>query len=272
MEEYESCLRASLDAGFEVISLETWMEDPDSFTAKTLLLRHDVDSDPHSAWLMSEVERNVGVNSTFYFRWCTFDVETIRFIRQNGSHVGFHHETLTHYALKNGLRTPESITPEAIVECRAQLSAEIRTFKEISGGCRSAAAHGDKRAVQIGCNNAALLRGEDCTEYGLDYCADSPHFRQRISCWVADGNMVDSFWMGDKSLPDALVEGSPPILFNTHPHHWRNGAVVVSKRFTENLLFLLKHPLAWERGKPEAFARRLFLREPVDGSLLRPRE
>ena len=258
-DQYERYLRAIGESGYTPISLEDWFQGHEEFPDRVVLLRHDVDTDPSSAMRMSEIEHSLGLRSTFYFRWCTFDLPTIRRIRENGSHVGFHYETLTHFAIRHNLRRPEQVTPKVISECRSQLAAEIDAFDRLTGECRSVAAHGDKRAKLIDHDNSVLLRDQDHRDYGAEFSADDRNLRAQISCWVSDGDMVNTFWMGDKPLLAALTEAHPLILFNTHPHHWRSGRVVVMKRVHENARFLLRHPLSWERGKPEAFARQRYL-------------
>lgn len=61
-----------------------------------VILRHDVDRSPKNALKMAEVEKELGVRSTYYFRYpYTFKPKIIRQISEIGHEVGYHYETLS---------------------------------------------------------------------------------------------------------------------------------------------------------------------------------
>ena len=252
--EYEAYLRQALDAGYQVVPLETWLAGPDGFSGKILVLRHDVDAYPQAAWPMSLIERRLGLTSTFYFRWCSLRPGLIRRIRENGSQVGFHYETLTRYAIEHHFHTPEMITPEVMAACRATLKEEIACFKGIVGGCASVAAHGDQRAHAVGRTNDDLLQGQSWADFGISYTADDPDALRKIDCWVSDGEGAPTYWSSGVSFPEALAAGHRLVLFNTHPHHWGLGAAVVAERLVAYLPQMTWSLNTLERGRPEALA------------------
>jgi len=66
---------------------------PDSFC----LLRHDVDRLPSRALQMARIERELGIQATYYFRtkWIAFDASIITTVHELGHEVGYHYECLS---------------------------------------------------------------------------------------------------------------------------------------------------------------------------------
>jgi len=61
-----------------------------------VILRHDVDRSPKNALKMAELENEMGVKSTYYFRYpYTFKPDIIKRIHELGHEVGYHYETLS---------------------------------------------------------------------------------------------------------------------------------------------------------------------------------
>ena len=59
-----------------------------------LILRHDVDLLPHNALAMAQLEHDLGICGTYYFRIVpeSFDVGVIEKIAEMGHEVGYHYE------------------------------------------------------------------------------------------------------------------------------------------------------------------------------------
>lgn len=252
--EYASYISMALDAGYDAVSFESWAMSPDEVSGPTLVLRHDLDADAASAIALSDIERDLGVVSTFYLRWSTFDPVVVGRLRANGSQVGFHYETLTRYAIERGLNSPDAITPAVLSECRSILQDEVATFQEKAGACLSITAHGDERRHLIGHDNSVLLRGEEPAAFGVELNGDSGALKRRIDCSVSDGEGYPTFWCAGIAFPDALSTRSRLIVFNSHPHHWLRGTRAVRSRALDQVRFVARHPLTWELGKPEALA------------------
>jgi tetratricopeptide (TPR) repeat protein len=61
-----------------------------------VILRHDVDRSPKNALKMAELENELKVRSTYYFRYpYTFRPKIIKRINELGHEVGYHYETLS---------------------------------------------------------------------------------------------------------------------------------------------------------------------------------
>src|SRR5580698_2399836 len=99
--EYRKFLTTAINQGYELVSLESWLADPQKVAgADVIVLRHDVDQYPASALRMAAIEQELGLRSTWYFRWRTAHPEVVCAIRDAGHDVGLHYETLTRELLR----------------------------------------------------------------------------------------------------------------------------------------------------------------------------
>ena len=66
----------------------------DSIMDKNIILRHDVDLLPHNALDMAQLERDLGIRGTYYFRIVpeSFDARIIEKVAELGHEVGYHYE------------------------------------------------------------------------------------------------------------------------------------------------------------------------------------
>jgi len=260
---YAACLRAALDAGYRVVSLESWLGEQCESRERTVVLRHDVDADAAGARRMSDIERDLGLCSTFYFRWSTLDLRVVESVRRNGSHIGFHYETLTRYALEQHLSSPAAITEDVLEASRRILKEEIARFRDLVGECRSVAAHGDLRARLIGRTNDCLLAGERYSDYGILYSADDPSVLNHVDGWVADDDGSDGYRRAGVRFQQALEGRHAVLLFNSHPNHWGAGLPLLAKRLLTNVDFVLRRPAIRQWGRAEQYAwQRFCLRLP----------
>ena len=92
---------------------------------------------------MAAIEEELGVRSSWYFRWRTAHPAVVSRARKYGFDVGLHYETLTRNALEHRSSGP---VDEALLESsRRELRAEIATFARLFGPLRSVVPHGDSR-------------------------------------------------------------------------------------------------------------------------------
>ncbi len=65
-------------------------------TSDFVILRHDIDRKPLNALKMAELENELGIQSTYYFRYpYTFKPEIIKKIHDLGHEIGYHYEVLS---------------------------------------------------------------------------------------------------------------------------------------------------------------------------------
>jgi hypothetical protein len=91
-DEYSTLLRIAVEQGYALLSLEAWLADPQLAAHEPrLVLRHDVDQHPSSALRMAAIEAELGVRSTWYFRWRTARPKVVEAIRSQGHAIGLHY-------------------------------------------------------------------------------------------------------------------------------------------------------------------------------------
>ncbi len=203
-----------------MLSLETWLADPELDVEKPrLLLRHDVDQHPASALRMAAIEAELGVLSTWYFRWRTAIPQVVETIHSQGHAVGLHYETLTRELLRRDspAREAEQLLPEARELLRRELGAFARRF----GPVRSACPHGDTRMP--GVHNGSLLLGEDWSAYGIQWDANAAMRGHVLDVWLTDRSAAEGGWKEGLDPIDLLIDRRSPILAVVHPNNWVSG-------------------------------------------------
>ena len=84
-----------LNQGYEIISFLEYLKNPNR--EKVLILRHDVDRFPKQSLKMAQLEHDLGVTATYYFRIrkTTYKPDIINEIKSLGHEIGYHYENLT---------------------------------------------------------------------------------------------------------------------------------------------------------------------------------
>ena len=84
-----------LNQGYEIISFLEYLKNP--VREKVLILRHDVDRFPRQSLKMAQLERDMGITATYYFRIrkSTYKPDIINAIKSLGHEIGYHYENLT---------------------------------------------------------------------------------------------------------------------------------------------------------------------------------
>jgi hypothetical protein len=218
--EYRRLLVLAQSQGYALVSLESWLANAEAHAGKdVLILRHDVDQCPASAARMAAIESELGICSTWYFRWRTAQPKVIQAIRDGGHEVGLHYETLTRELLRRGLRAADAQT--LIPEVRPLLRAELAAFAERHGPARSTCPHGDTR--MRGVHNGVLLQGEDLSAYGVDWEANAAVGRLPLEVWLTDRSSAEGRWKDGMDPADLLIDRRSPILAVVHPNNWVSG-------------------------------------------------
>jgi hypothetical protein len=221
--EYRRVLSIALAQGYSVVSLEAWLADATLAVGNpVLIVRHDVDQYPASALRMAAIEAELGIRSTWYFRWRTAHPAVVEGIRMAGHEVGLHYETLTRELLRRGLRAENA--PGLIPQARLLLREELAAFSALHGPALSTCPHGDTRMT--GVHNGVLLQGEDLSAYGVRWAAHTAFGRLPLAVWLTDRSSAEGRWKDGLDPIDLLVERRSPILAVVHPNNWVSGAAL----------------------------------------------
>jgi hypothetical protein len=241
--EYERFLRSARENGYRIVSLEDWVGEGQPVEGEpTLILRHDVDQHPRSALRMAAIEKKLGVRSSWYFRWRTAHPAVVESMKGDGFQVGLHYETMSRIALERGLY--EEPSEELIESCRELLRSELSAFERLFGPCRAAVPHGDSRIPTV--HNALLLKGQDCSAYGIEYDGNEVMRGHDLGLWLTDRIASEGGWMEGIDPLEKLAAQDSPILTVTHPNNWASGPSLWTDRMLG--VMLPGRPLSDGRG------------------------
>jgi hypothetical protein len=246
--EYRALLATARERGYEIASLEeAVLEGMFEADQPVLVLRHDVDQHPRSALTMAAIEEEVGVRSTWYFRWRTASLPVIAHLREVGFEVGLHYETLSRGGREKGVR-PKDDLRGLVEESRRLLKQEIIGFQELHGSIRSIAPHGDSSTPWL--PNRILLSDEDPAAYGVKFDANHTMRGRPLGFWLTDRSHAEGSW-ADGADPERLFRLQvSPILCLTHPNNWVSGPSLWLDRVWRTFLPSPQPGSRWERSGP----------------------
>jgi len=95
--KYLQLCKCILQSEYKPITVADYLTGKDRFEGQHLVaLRHDVDRKPCNALRMAQVEANLGIRATYYFRTKahTLKPDIVQKIAQMGHEVGYHYENL----------------------------------------------------------------------------------------------------------------------------------------------------------------------------------
>src|SRR6185295_18394049 len=93
---YKEYLKAMINNNFNFLLFRNLIPNQNHY-AKFCVIRHDVDRKPQNALRMAELEHEMKVNATYYFRHKpgVFVPEIISEIENMGHEIGYHYENLS---------------------------------------------------------------------------------------------------------------------------------------------------------------------------------
>ncbi len=96
LDKYSELCQAIMESGYEIITVRQYLEAKSS-DSHFVVLRHDVDRRPGSALRMAQMEKRLGLASTYYFRHTknVFRPNIIQEIATMGHEIGYHYEVLS---------------------------------------------------------------------------------------------------------------------------------------------------------------------------------
>jgi hypothetical protein len=91
--KYTNLLKSLQDAGFFFQTFEEYSINPNELA---LVLRHDVDARPQNSLRFAQIQADLGIKGTYYFRMVpqSYDEAIIKEIANLGHEVGYHYETM----------------------------------------------------------------------------------------------------------------------------------------------------------------------------------
>ena len=100
---YKELLRSFKTGNYTLL---TFLDHLSSDCVRSVILRHDVDRLPENALRMAQIEAELGVKASYYFRMApeSFDRDIIKKIAEMGHEIGYHYENLSAVAGRKDFR------------------------------------------------------------------------------------------------------------------------------------------------------------------------
>lgn len=219
LESYAKYIEYALASGYKVYSMDEFYNNKDS-TDKKFVLRHDVDWNSVATRKMFELEKKMGVHSTYYFRKSTIDKKIIQEMLNAGFDVGLHYETISDYALENKINNPEEIDLDIV---REKLKKEIKEFKvNYNKNMTSICSHGSPKNSELRLSNNVLLDGESYLDYDILFEAYDKNLYDYYKPYhIMDSNIRRGCGFSYTSNPiEGINANENVIIFLSHPNHW----------------------------------------------------
>lgn len=96
LDKYRELCSALLENHYVPLSFSQYLSESNNINNRLVIIRHDIDRKLLNSLRMAELENELGLRSTYYFRYpYTFKPEIIKKIHNLGHEVGYHYEVLS---------------------------------------------------------------------------------------------------------------------------------------------------------------------------------
>ena len=234
---YKNILELAIANGYYLTSLIDWYKNNYYPGKKILILRHDVDHDAAGALKMFTIEKELGVKSTFYFRWNTMSSDIMHQMHNNNFEVSLHYETLATYCKKNSVFSKNQVTSEVLEACYNQLEKELKTFNSKFWKTHTICSHGDKRNRLLGITNFEILKEPNKRKsLDIDFEAYDPEIIKHFDIYISDSSLkYNHQWKGPMNPEEAINKSFKNICLLTHPLHWNYNVLKTIRVITRQI-------------------------------------
>ena len=132
---YKKLLSALISQGYAFQTFSFYLRSPAN---KVILLRQDVDIRKENSLRFAEIQNEMGIHGTYYFRVVpqSFDENVIRKIADMGHEIGYHYETMDTASeklnIKSALRQDQCSTWEQLIDgAYKEFCSDLDMFREI---------------------------------------------------------------------------------------------------------------------------------------------
>jgi hypothetical protein len=211
------------------------------------LIRHDVDRKPKNALRMAELENEVDIRATYYFRAKShvFKPQIIKDIASLGHEIGYHYESLsdtngdTFLALKdfeNNLKRFREIVPIKTISMHGR---PLKSFdnRDIWRDSKNHSLFFDKYGIlgevylDIDYTNVAYIN-----DTGRNWLSTKSNVRDKV-----DSSLEVDFETGEELYRWLKSNPHPQMVFQVHPERWESDVIGwIIQYFSDTAVNILK--------------------------------
>jgi len=245
LDDFGALLRGSLEHGYRTIPLSAFADrtaaGPPGDGDRILVLRHDVDTDVARARRMWEIERQLGVVGSYFFRRSTWDVAFMHELAAAGCDVGYHYEELATVVKERGAASA-SEARALIGAARDRLRTSVPELRDRTGLPLDVfAAHGDFANRVVGVSNVELL-SDPALRAELGVRLEAYDVESHVSARSSDG-IPPRGWQPEDPI-HAIRRGEPVVAVLLHPRSWGRAPAVNARadlvRLREGCVYRLR--------------------------------
>lgn len=262
LKTYKALLQSFETGGYTTLTVEQYcairqgISEQKELPEHYVILRHDVDKRPWFSVKMAELEAQMGIRASYYFRIGkeSNNPECIKRIAALGHEIGYHYEDMS---LCNG-------DHEKAYEHFKESLAYFRQFYPVRTCCMHGAPMSkyDSRALWEKYDYHDLqIIGEPY--YDVDFrkvvyltdtgrCWDGFYYSLRDKIPEQQQRWINNFWVFHftEELIYAMEDRRlPAVLFTTHPQRWTDKwGPWLKELFEQNLKNMIKGAMSYKRG------------------------
>ncbi len=233
IDEMRNIYQVALEEGYQICSVEYFWElikaNVVSGEQKYFISRHDIDTGLATTKRIFELEKSLGIKTSYYFRLSHLDFDLMKEIKAYGSEVSYHFEEIATLAKKYRWKRCEDIDWTL---CKKEFSKNYSFLVEMLGFYpKTVCAHGDfvNRAMQVA--NHELLDDDIRHTYKIELETYDEKFMKFITARQSD-TIYPEFFKPESPL-SAIKRDEKVVYLLTHPRHWHKEFFVNTK---DNLL------------------------------------
>lgn len=216
--QFDALVQQAKAAGYIQQSVREFMQAPPQRRLKTLVHRHDIDSDVRTAAKMFAIEARHGVKASYYFRLSTLDFGLMREIEAYGSEASYHFEEVADYAKRHHIKDAGKVRSRfPIIRAHFRQNLE-RIERQLARKLVTVASHGDfaNRRLKV-INNEILDDAAFRADCGIACETYDPALLRQFDMYISDRPHPVYF---HPMTPQAALGGHSAICLLTHPVQW----------------------------------------------------
>jgi len=224
LDVFREFLKQLISCGYKMCSVEfLWARingGQPRLHEKYVVLRHDIDTDVSTAKAMWQIEKDLGLKSSYYFRLSTVDIPFMKEIERSGGEASYHFEEIATVAKQKRLRTREAVSQQ-MPYIRETFKRNLNYLRAKSGlPMKIVAAHGDFVNQKLQIYNWELLKDDNFRkDVGVELEVYDEAFMSHVTSRHSEV-LIPHVWKPEHPLK-AAEAGSPIIHVLVHPGNWQ---------------------------------------------------